>query len=126
MAHTGVVVDPDGQLPTRYYGVRAIAARLGISTPTVMRWRIKRRLPVIAMGCSRKWCQRGWLWYTDESMLLRWSDIMALQALKEQVLPTKQAQAETVRARAIARRRPVPAEFALPGDEINPKSLPPK
>lgn len=115
MSNPAIVVDPAGELPTRYYGEAAVAARFGVSRATVQNWVMKRGLPLVPMPCSGKYSRRGWRYYTDEELLGRWLAKLASDS-RDGRLRRKQAKTETVRERCIRRGRKVPSTFATAED----------
>jgi hypothetical protein len=111
-----IKVDPNGQIPTIYYGIRAIAQRLDVSAPTVFRWYWKYNLPMVQMSCKRKFSRIGWTWYTDETLLAAWRITEMELQRKRHMAQRAGARRETVRERRRHRGLPVLPEHLPPSD----------
>lgn len=124
-----IVVDEDGVFPTRYYGLRAIASRFGVSSQTIFNWHIKEGFPLVLRAAPFKVSRKGVRHYTDETLIERWLAKMADQT-RARSLRTRSARAETVRERCLRRGRKVPLEHATQADiesgNVQPNRYPPQ
>lgn len=61
--------------PAGYYGLKAIAKRMGMSATRVKTLARSYHFPLVRMPGR---CSRGWLYFTDENLLLAWFSGMIL------------------------------------------------
>ncbi len=110
-------VDPTGNNNTQYYGLAAIGSRFNVSAMTILNWHRKIGFPILTVPASKPQSVRGWRYYSDEVLILRWLergvDLSRVRSLRQ-----AGARRDTVRERCIRRGRPVPAEHAQPGDAV--------
>lgn len=117
--------DPSGNGNTQYYGLTAIGSRFNVSAMTVLNWHRKLGFPILTIPASKPQSVRGWRYYSDEVLILRWLE-KGVELSRARSLRQPGARRDTVRERCIRRGRPVPAEHAQPGDAVSdPQSASP-